>query len=92
MFSRGIPWNMPLVICIFCVSRYPTRKHCITSIYNIHGDHNGKTVKLVAFSMEDCGYKSCVHQQMVCNDIIFVFNVNCVNAFRWAVRLFKRPF
>ena len=50
MLSRGIPWNMPLVTCIFFASlkarvytentsdawhipRYPTRKHCITSIY-----------------------------------------------------------
>ena len=51
-------------------------------MHNIHGGHNGKTVKLAAFSMEDCGYKWCVHRQMVCNDNIFVFNVNCVDAFR----------
>ena len=27
-----------------------------------------------------------VHRQMVCNDNIFVFNVNFVDTFRWAVR------
>ena len=27
--------------------------------------------------------------QVVGNDDISVFNVNCVDAFRWAVRLFK---
>ena len=49
-------------------------------------------VKLVAFAMEDCGYnyKWCAHRQMVCNDNIFVFNVNCVDSFRWAVLLFQR--
>ena len=50
------------------------------------------TVKLDASSMEDRGYKWCVHRQIVCNDNIFVFNVNRVDAFRWAVRLFKRQF
>ena len=45
------------------------------------GDHNGKTVKVFAFSIQDCGYKWCVHREMVCNDNIFVFNVNCVDAF-----------
>ena len=38
----------------------------------------------------------CVHRQMLCNDGIFVFNANCVDAFQWAARcaarLFKRPF
>ena len=29
--------------------------------------------------------------QMVCNDI-FMFSTNCVDAFQWAVRFFKRPF
>ena len=36
MLSRGIPWNMPLVTCIcdaWHIPRYPTRKHCITSMY-----------------------------------------------------------
>ena len=61
-------------------------KKCITSanvlFHTIHGGHNGKTVKLVAFSMEECGYKLRVHRQMICNDNIFVFNVNCVDASR----------
>ena len=47
----------------------------------MYGGHNGKTEKLIAFSMRDCGYKWCVHRQMVRNDNIFVFNVNCVDAF-----------
>ena len=55
--------------------------------YSIQGGHNGKMVKLVAFSMEDCGYKWCVHRQMVCNDNIFVFNVKFFDAFRWDVCL-----
>ena len=42
--------------------------------------------------VEDCDYKWCMHRQMVCNDNIFVFNANCVDTFRWAIRLFKRPF
>ena len=31
--------------------------------------------------MEDCGYKWCVHRQMVCDDNILVFNMNYVDAF-----------
>ena len=43
MLYRGIPWNVPLVTCIssyaentsdaWHIPRYPTRKHCITSMY-----------------------------------------------------------
>ena len=51
-----------------------------------------ETVKLVAFSMDGCGYKCWVHRQMIFNGTNLVFNVNCVDTFRWAVRLFKRPF
>ena len=47
--------------------------------YNIHGDHNDKTVKFFVLSIEDCGYKWCVYREMVCNNNIFVFNVNCVD-------------
>ena len=60
------------------INNWCLNKKCITSanvlFYNIHGGRYGKTVKLVAFSMESCRYKWCVHRQMIYWDVMIIFS------------------
>ena len=50
---------------------------------------NNWSVTLVAFLMDDCGYKRCVHRQIISIDNVFVLKVNCVDAFRWTVQAYS---